>query len=616
MSLNKALMQGPDLVNSLVAVLLRFRKYAIALVADIEAMFYQVLVTPKDRDSLRYLWWPDGNLELEPAVYKMRVHLFGATSSPCCAAFCLRQSVVDFGAEFEPYVTSAVQQNFYVDDCLFSVPDVETGRKMLLGIKSLVFKSGFNLTKWMSISEELTKCVPESQRSTSQNVDALTGNLNERVLGISWNVGIDEFCFGINLPWKPRTKRGILSTMNSVFDPLGFVCPVILEARLLYRKVCELNLEWDEPLHETELERWEKWLKILPDLEQVSIPRWIGMHDTAEIQKCQLHYFVDASKEAFGSVCYLRTVNLNDEVTCSFVMSKSYLAPKDETSIPRLELLAAVTAVKMDMMISTELQMTLSPSIFWTDSSIVLHSIANERKRFPLFVSRRLALIAKHTCVTNWNHVPTKCNPADLVSRGCRANMLVKNNFWLTGPDLLKENPSSWPSRFKRVTLNDDEIKRFDKRPVCASLAINEPLPVDKLISSFSSLYKLKRATAWLLKFKCYLMSKTFDERKVVVNGLITVNDLRAAEAELIKYEQRQCFGEMLKRVPDGIEVSSKSPLQKLNPVLLEGVLRVGGRLDKAPVSFDIRHPVILPFVSHLTDLIVKSYMKLLVMVA
>ena len=179
--------------------------------------------------------------------------------------------------------------------------------------------------------------------------------------------------------------------MNSVFDPLGFVSPVILEARLLYRRHCELDLEWDEPFPETELFRWVKWLETLPCLQQISIPRWISMPTTTDYQKFQLHYFVDASKEAYGAVCYLRIVSVNDKVICRLLMSKSYLAPKDETSIPRLELLAAVTAVKMDMLLSTELNLNLRPSIFWTDSSIVLHSIADERKRFPLFVSRRLA---------------------------------------------------------------------------------------------------------------------------------------------------------------------------------------------------------------------------------
>ena len=139
-------------------------------------------------------------------------------------------------------------------------------------------------------------------------------------------------------------------------------------------------------------------------------------------------------------------------------------------------------------------------------------------------------------------------------------------------------------------------------------IAPTEASPVNKLISSFSSLFKLKRATAWLLKFKLYLVSRTIRKEKNPISCSITVDELREAEAELIKYEQRQCFGEMLKRVPKGIQVLPKSPLQKLNPVMIDGILRVGGRLDKAPISFNARHPVILPFVSHLTDLIVFSY--------
>ena len=573
-------------------------------------MFYQVRVTPKDRDSLRFLWWPGGNLDLKPVSHRMKVHLFGATSSPCCAAFCLRQSAIDFGQEFEPYVAHAIENNFYVDDLLISVPDSETGLKLVEGLRSLLARAGFRLTKWLSNCEKVMNNLPKDEHSKSFKLSALDRDKDEhveRVLGINWKFNLDVFCFNISLPWKPRTKRGMLSTMNSVFDPLGFVSPVILEARLLYRKLCELDLEWDEPFPETELFRWEKWLETLPCLQQISIPRWIGMSTTTDYQKFQLHYFVDASKEAYGAVCYLRIVSVNDKVICRLLMSKSYLAPKDETSIPRLELLAAVTAVKMDMLLSTELNLNLRPSIFWTDSSIVLHSIANERKRFPLFVSRRLAVIAKYTCASNWNHVPTKCNPADILSRGCRADVFLKKELWLTGPEFLKENPSLWSSRFRKEVLSDGETKRYDKEVVSLLIAPTEASPVNKLISSFSSLFKLKRATAWLLKFKLYLVSRIRKEKNPI-SCSITVDELREAEAELIKYEQRQCFGEMLKRVPEGIQVLPKSPLQKLNPVMIDGILRVGGRLDKAPISFNARHPVILPFVSHLTDLIVFSY--------
>ncbi|KAK7882732.1 hypothetical protein WMY93_028906 [Mugilogobius chulae] len=100
-SLNKELLQGPDLTNTLIGVLLRFRKEKIAVMADIEAMFYQVFVAENDRDSLRFLWWPDGDISKEPQVHRMRVHLFGAVSSPSIANFALRQTAEDNKHKYE-----------------------------------------------------------------------------------------------------------------------------------------------------------------------------------------------------------------------------------------------------------------------------------------------------------------------------------------------------------------------------------------------------------------------------------------------------------------------------------------------------------------------------------
>ena len=114
------LMQGPDLFDSLVAVLLRFRKDKIAIISDIEAMFCQVMAMPQHRDSLSFQWWSGGDLDKSPVTYRMTVHLFGATSSPFCATLALRQSTKDFGIEFEPYVANAIENCFYVDDCLLS----------------------------------------------------------------------------------------------------------------------------------------------------------------------------------------------------------------------------------------------------------------------------------------------------------------------------------------------------------------------------------------------------------------------------------------------------------------------------------------------------------------
>ena len=148
-------------------------------------MYYQVQVSPRDRDSLRFLWWPDGNLESQPVVHRMKLHLFGATSSPGCASFALRQVVIDFGAQFEPYIISAIEEHFYVDDFLISVSNVEIGRKLMEDIKHLLSKASFNLIKWCSNWPELIKHLPENKLSKSLQINALAKNSSECVLGIN-----------------------------------------------------------------------------------------------------------------------------------------------------------------------------------------------------------------------------------------------------------------------------------------------------------------------------------------------------------------------------------------------------------------------------------------------
>ena len=117
-SLNDSLMQGPDLNNSLVGVLLRFRQEPVALVSDIEGMFHQVRVEPTDRNALSFLWWPEGDLKKDPKAYRMTVHLFGATSSQSCASFFLKKTAASlFGRDYSARAVEAVKCNFYVDDC-------------------------------------------------------------------------------------------------------------------------------------------------------------------------------------------------------------------------------------------------------------------------------------------------------------------------------------------------------------------------------------------------------------------------------------------------------------------------------------------------------------------
>lgn len=215
-SLNDQLLQGPDLTNTLIGVLTRFREEPVALMADIEAMFYQVRVPSSDCDALRFLWWPNGDLDEQPEEYEMRVHLFGGASSPSCANFALKKTAKDNEEDFSPNVIETVERNFYVDDCLKSVREEDEAVDHARQLRELLARGGFKLAKWLSNSKKVIQSLPESERaSLIKNLDFNSWSV-ERALGVQWNITSDQFGFKIVVKDRPATRRGILSIVSSV----------------------------------------------------------------------------------------------------------------------------------------------------------------------------------------------------------------------------------------------------------------------------------------------------------------------------------------------------------------------------------------------------------------
>ena len=168
--LNDSLLQGPDLASPLVEVLIKFRQGPYAFMADIESMFYQIKVPVKDRDYLRFLWWPDKNFEIDPVEYRMTVHIFGANSSPSCANYALQKTAMDYGNEDLALAKHTILNNFYVDDCLKST-DTETQLvKVAHDVQTLCKKGGFNLTKYVSNSRCLLQSFPEDHHGKNVKV--------------------------------------------------------------------------------------------------------------------------------------------------------------------------------------------------------------------------------------------------------------------------------------------------------------------------------------------------------------------------------------------------------------------------------------------------------------
>ena len=345
-------------------------------------MFYQVGVKEQDRDMLRFLWWPDGDIVKPLQEYRMKVHLFGATSSPACANFALKQTAEDNKDQYDTEVIDTVHNNFYVDDCLKSIRTEEEAMKLTRDLRSLCERGGFRLTKWSTDSKLVMDTIPEEEKSEAvKNLDFDENMPSQKALGMLWKMETDQFGFEIDLKNKPWTRRGMLSTLCSLYDPLGFASPVILPAKQMLQELCRLKKGWDEEVPDVIKKRWSEWIASLPDLHRLTTERCWKPTGFENLKSVQVHHFADASASGYGTASYLRLVNTNDEVECNLILSKSRVAPIKEVSIPKMELTAATVSVKVDSMLKRELEVPVDESVFWTDSETVLKYIRNDKAR-------------------------------------------------------------------------------------------------------------------------------------------------------------------------------------------------------------------------------------------
>ena len=259
---------------------------------------------------------------------------------------------------------------------------------------------------------------------------------SERALGIQWNIQTDKFEFNINVKPKDPTRRGILAVVSSVYDPLGLAAPFVLTGKILLQDLCRRKMGWDDTIPEDDQNHWHVWLADLLKRSGFSVNRCIKPKNFSDIMNSQLHHFADASTSGYGAVTYLRLTDSYGNISCTLMSSKSRVVPLKQITIPRLELSAASTAIRLDKM-RKELELPIDDLVFWTDSTSVLKYIKNEDKRFHTFVANRVALIRDGSSPCQWRYIQSKQNPADNASRGLTADALLGSWRWLLGPEFL-----------------------------------------------------------------------------------------------------------------------------------------------------------------------------------
>ena len=231
--------------------------------ADIKGMFHQVKLYAKNCDSLRFLWWPEGNVDAPPEEYQMVEHLFGATSSPSVCGYALQRVAIDNEGHGSDRVLQAIRHNFYVDDLLISFQSGSEAAQVTEDLRKLLFSCGFHLTKFVNNNAEALSTLPEDEMREGQVEVDLDCPREEKALGVSWDPRLDEFRFRVHLVKKASARRCILSTVGQCYDPLGMIQPALLPAKKLLQELCASGIGWDDPIKRENNEWWEAYLKSL-----------------------------------------------------------------------------------------------------------------------------------------------------------------------------------------------------------------------------------------------------------------------------------------------------------------------------------------------------------------
>lgn len=425
-----------------------------------------------------------------------------------------------------------------------------------------------------------------------------------KVLGLHWDTSADTFGYHTSQRQTSYSKRGVLSTIARLFDPIGSLGLLMMWAKSFMQELWNDKLDWDAALPKHLCMVWDQFLTELPSIQDISIPWHIDINTSSEIQ---LLGFADASQKGYPATIYLRVIHLSGEISVHFVSCKTKVAPKktakheESLTIPRLELCAALLLAQsmshVNDVLSSKIKITRL--LAWTDSSIILSWLTAEQRFFKIFVTNRVEKIHSLLPQGKWFHVSTRLNPADPSSRGLLPVDMAKSQLHWKGPDFITLSEDQWPaSNFTILNVQDlPEVKKT----MSLALVTQNVQKIDCLLSRFSSLSKLQRVLAYVLRF---VYSKLL--RQPTFTGVITSTEINRAMFVLIRMTQKTHFPALLSQLNKPNCIITPPTIAQLAPFLdSNGLIRVGGRLRHASVDSDTKHPFLLPKSSSLTSLLI-----------
>lgn len=586
LSLNDVLHPGPTLQSDLMSILLYWRSYRYVFSGDVQKMYRQILIHPDDRPFQRVLFRRDQDTPVTD--FELKTVTFGINCAPFLAIRTLLQLANDSEMQY-PLAAPILRRETYVDDILsggHSLNDALLAQSQLI---SVLNSAGFPLRKITSNNAKLLDHLPPQDLYDSNFLQFYEAS-STKTLGVQWNALTDCFSYSFNNDSASTavTKREILSAVAKLYDPAGWLSPIVIQAKILMQSLWLEGLGWDQSVSPTSQTRWQCIASQLPLIQDIQIPRWI---DFGPSDNVQIHGFCDSSQRAYCAAVYVRVQN-SAGIFSNLLVSKTKVAPLETISLPRLELCGALLLSKLVKRILSFMPFK-DPEVFlWCDSLIVLGWLGKPPYMWKTYIANRVSQIRYNLPNSYWRHVPTEQNPADLGTRGCRASELKDNTLWWQGPTWLGQGLSDWP---QPIFPRSPEVERRKVESFPAVLSSPDPL------ENFSCYARALRVFCYVFRFynNC---SKIYARRHT--QDLISQQEISFVRNRFILLSQKSYYSQEYSDIANSKIVAKKSPLSPLNPFLDgNGLLRVNGRLATSELPYNEKFPIILPHQAHFTKL-------------
>ncbi|XP_076280097.1 uncharacterized protein LOC143208966 [Lasioglossum baleicum] len=578
-SLNDLLHVGPKLQLEISKILLDWRLHQYVLVADIEKMFRQIIVHPDDRKYQCILWENESSAEIE--AYELNTVTYGTACAPYLSMRVIREINHLEGANF-PLASPILETSIYVDDVFMGAVDKRLLEQTRQQVCQLLARGGFHLRKWAGNDSQVLRNIPETKHSHA--VDLRIFHESElKVLGVNWIPSDDAFYFNLQqfaIREGKMTKRELLSEISKLFDPLGWLSPIIIRAKILMQQQWLEKIHWEDHVSDKTQDSWNAFCSDWRALNSLRVPRWIKYGpDSTQVQ---LHGFSDASSAAFSCAIYARVSSLSGDTFTTLLAAKSRVAPIKTRSIPILELNGAVMLAEMMEYVTKSISVSADRIICWTDSTIVLAWLRKHPATWKTTVANRTSKIHSTLPSAIWKHVPTQFNPADLNSRGAKAEDLLSSPLWIEGPPWMREREERWP--LQQVY----ETQEGQNKSAVHLTTSGEPWVALDQVSSWS---RLIRVFGYVRRFVNRTRSRSHASRVY-----LTASELHEAERSIVRHVQAHAFRSEISRLKESKPLDKRSLLTPLNPFIDQfGILRVGGRLQNSFLPWETKHPRILP---------------------